>query len=60
MSTMTEKKRLTVWHYDDDFNKEKLKKMAKIHGHSMSQLIVQLIKTFMDNQEKGEQVRKKR
>lgn len=46
MST-SEIKKITFCYHDDDFNKDLLKKIARKKGHSMSQYIVQLIKTAL-------------
>lgn len=47
---VTRKKRLSIWYYEEDFDKKKLQETARKSGHSMSQYVVQLIKKALNEQ----------
>ncbi|EDN67354.1 hypothetical protein BGP_3280 [Beggiatoa sp. PS] len=56
---MTKQKRLSIWYYDEDLDKEELKRMSRKYGHSMSQLVIQLIKSFLENEKELEKKKAK-
>ena len=56
---MTKQKRLSIWYYDEDLDRDELKRVARKHGHSMSQLVIQLIKSFLELEKESELEKKK-